>query len=1048
MKVPRINNPLETIKGDRTDTGVPQEWRASVLEGVLRAMFIFATPVFLLGVVNIIQDLQQGFSSLQAIGLFSIYLTAYTLMFFTSFGKRWGYTLRATILISLLLLVGIANLYLGGLSGDGLLFLFAAVALSAVLFEFRRILIINGLALLSIIFMAVMLTTGRLVIPWKLQVNSANVASWSVRVMVFLLLSVSLTASTTYLVRSLENSLKKARHHAKQLAALYETALDITTHRAMPELLEAVVERATQLLNASGGGIYIVDPDGETLQLTAAHGLTRYHLEPLLKKGEDPISQVFQTGQHYLASDCPQAMHPMNGAPDSGHWHNCIQVPIQIADASIGVLGCYNDHLQHQAFSAEDIQLLKNLAHQAAIAIENANLFKSTQQAETHLDALIQAAPSAIVSIDENYRITTFNRTAEEVFLCPATEAIGQPLDILIPEALHHAHRQHLDNLTRTTRTPYSAALHRELSARRRNGEIFPIEASISKIEVEGQIILTAILRDITLRKQALEALRESEARTRALLELSKEIEVTSTYDEVICAARKIIKEILGYQNAWFYIIDDAGETSVLLGACGPKAAMISTLLPILPLKGDAYLEEITRGEGPAVVVDARSDPRTDKEIVALMGNRTIINIPVYFVDHHMGTFGIGSFDDEGIRPATPEQMHFLSAMTGHIAVAIDRITQTNERKRAEEEIAFSYQSQQTINTLLRAAFDPSTLEEKLDRALAIILATPRLPHPTKIALFLTNVDSGELLLANHRNLDAEIQRTCARLLPGKCVCGKVIQDKRSLFTHSTDPKHEIHCSSGIEQHCHYNIPILSGNLLLGVLVVYLPFEHIQDEQEINFLETVASTLAGLIERTRTLEQIERTNQELTLAYDTTLEGWSRALDLRDKDTEGHTRRVTKMTMKLARRLGIPDSEMINIQRGALLHDIGKMGVPDEILHKPGPLNKSEWEIMRRHPTNAYQMLSPIQFLRQALDIPYLHHERWDGNGYPNGLVGEQIPLAARIFAVVDVWDALSSDRPYRRAWPRKRVLEYIRENAGTHFDPQIVEKFMTLIGE
>jgi putative nucleotidyltransferase with HDIG domain len=186
----------------------------------------------------------------------------------------------------------------------------------------------------------------------------------------------------------------------------------------------------------------------------------------------------------------------------------------------------------------------------------------------------------------------------------------------------------------------------------------------------------------------------------------------------------------------------------------------------------------------------------------------------------------------------------------------------------------------------------------------------------------------------------------------------------------------------------------------------------------------------------------------LVVAYDATIEGWSSALDLRDKETEGHTQRVTRTTIRLARAMGVGDTQLMHLWRGALLHDIGKMGIPDAILLKPGPLTDEEWEIMRQHPDYARNMLAPIAYLRPALDIPYCHHEKWDGTGYPRGLKGEDIPLAARIFAVVDVWDALSFDRPYRMAWPADKVKQYIREQAGRHFEPQIVSLFLNMLNE
>ena len=193
-------------------------------------------------------------------------------------------------------------------------------------------------------------------------------------------------------------------------------------------------------------------------------------------------------------------------------------------------------------------------------------------------------------------------------------------------------------------------------------------------------------------------------------------------------------------------------------------------------------------------------------------------------------------------------------------------------------------------------------------------------------------------------------------------------------------------------------------------------------------------------------QRLQRALSELQATYDATIEGWVHALDLRDKETEGHTLRVTGLALRVASALGMSDEQLTHVRRGALLHDIGKLGVPDSILLKPGPLTEEEWALMRRHTTNAYEWLASIPYLRPALDIPYCHHEKWDGSGYPRGLRGEEIPLAARLFALVDVWDALRSDRPYRAAWDVERVSAHIRSLAGAHFDPQLVELFLHLV--
>jgi putative nucleotidyltransferase with HDIG domain len=243
----------------------------------------------------------------------------------------------------------------------------------------------------------------------------------------------------------------------------------------------------------------------------------------------------------------------------------------------------------------------------------------------------------------------------------------------------------------------------------------------------------------------------------------------------------------------------------------------------------------------------------------------------------------------------------------------------------------------------------------------------------------------------------------------------------------------------------YYGMPLIAKGHTVGVLEIFHRSPLDPDQQWLSFLETLAGQAAIAIDNARLFDSLQRSSAELTQAYEATIEGWSSALDLRDKETEGHTQRVTDMTLRLAGALGVEDEELAHIRRGALLHDIGKMGVPDAILRKPGSLDDEEWEIMHQHPIVAYKLLSPIAYLRPALDIPYFHHEKWDGTGYPHGLRNEQIPLAARIFAVVDVYDALTSDRPYRAAWSKEKTLEHIKSLSGAHFDPKVVEVFLQL---
>jgi putative nucleotidyltransferase with HDIG domain len=241
-------------------------------------------------------------------------------------------------------------------------------------------------------------------------------------------------------------------------------------------------------------------------------------------------------------------------------------------------------------------------------------------------------------------------------------------------------------------------------------------------------------------------------------------------------------------------------------------------------------------------------------------------------------------------------------------------------------------------------------------------------------------------------------------------------------------------------------VPLVAKGQLKGVLEIFHRSLLQPDEDWLAFLDMLALQTAIALDNAGLFENLDRSNAELLLAYDTTIEGWARALDLRDHETEGHSRRVTELTVRLAEQAGASERDLVHVRRGALLHDIGKMGVPDSILLKPGKLEPHEWEEMQRHTTYALELLSPIAFLRPALDIPYCHHERWDGTGYPRGLKGEQIPIAARAFSVVDVYDALTSHRPYRPAWTEQEAVQYLRDNAGTQFDPRMVRVFLRML--
>jgi PAS domain S-box-containing protein len=316
--------------------------------------------------------------------------------------------------------------------------------------------------------------------------------------------------------------------------------------------------------------------------------------------------------------------------------------------------------------------------------------------------------------------------------------------------------------------------------------------------------------------------------------------------------------------------------------------------------------------------------------------------------------------------------------------------------------------------------------------------------------ILLLDTTSQRLEFGAERGFRTPAIRT-ANVLLGESLAGQIALSRQLVhipnLKNKPDNFHLMNLINNENFSCYYGIPLISMGEVIGVLEVFHRSPLEPDNEWFNFLDALGRQAANAIENITLFESLQRSNSELLLAYDATIQGWANALNLRDKDTEVHTQRVTKLTLSLAKAFGFSEEELLQIRWGALLHDIGKIGVPDEILLKPGPLTEDEWVLMRMHPIYAFKMLSPIRYLRKALDIPYCHHEKWDGSGYPQGLKGNQIPLVARIFAVVDVWDALRSDRPYRPAWAEDKALEYIKASSGTYFDPQVVDIFLDSVG-
>jgi len=879
---------------------------------------------------------------------------------------------------------------------------------------------------------------------------------------------VSITHQTSISIESIR-LFEETTRRAQEAAAIAEVARDITATLQLDILLERIAKYAIILLKGETSAVYLSALDNSHLQAIAAIGIDSDAIKNYpIQIGSGILGDIAlkRYGEIVNNAVTDPRMLTIDGTENNPEEH-IMGVPVLSKVQLTGLLAVWRSGTEKK-FKATDLDFLSSLAQQASVAIENARLFEAEHKRRQEAEILSLATSALANNLDINNLFENILDWLEKIAPYDSASIFELKADHIratasrgitalekSPDQIFPSNTP-LFNIISETGEPL---IIKDCEKDLRFGNFMEKEKIrgwmgvplITRGRVIGYITLVSHTPNAfstndaktvqTFAHQAANSLENSRLYTETIRRL-EELEIVSRVSYALRAAHDTnemipillneIKTMMETDTAAIWLYNSEKNELLPIAASGwLKDLPKSTFKPNEGIVGAVYSTG-TIHISPELTKDPLMDSENTNFFSYGLGG---ITIPIRTVSETIGVLAVSMMAQNKLEE---NNIRLITTLT---EIAGNAIYRSNLFEKSEEQIR-RLTTLREIDTAIISSFDLhitlDILTEHLLTKMGVSAATILVFNPDSLTLSYY-APTG---FKNRDNVN-----TPQNL--GDGLAGEILLNRKAIFIKDLSKEPQLLQSKPLISEgfvSYYGMPLFSKGAIKGILETYFRIPFSPSADWMDFLHTLGEQAIIATDNAQLFENLQRSNQELLLAYDTTLEGWGKALEFRNKETQGHTNRVTTLTLKLARQMDISETDLLHIRRGALVHDIGKMGVPDKILLKSGPLTKTEWIEMHKHPIYAYDLLDPIVYLRPALDIAYCHHEWWDGSGYPRGLKGEEIPLSARIFAIVDVWDALLSDRPYRPAWSHTKVMKYIKGLSNKQFDPKVVRIFCKLI--